>query len=116
MASRNGEEIGQVYTKQICDEYEYKYALSKSYISYRDEAKKLAYARDNVAIMISWLDSIIKNIAQSPVQSVKRDCHTPFTEVFNALKDAGKACNGVKDNDKPNDQASVYKRGSFGIL
>ena len=91
------------YTKQICDEYEYKYALSKSYISYREEAKKLADARDNVAIMISLLDSIIKNIAQSPVQSVKRDCHTPFTEVFNAVKDAGKACNGVKDNDKLND-------------
>lgn len=30
------------YTKQICDEYEYKYALSKSYLSYRDEAKKIS--------------------------------------------------------------------------
>lgn len=91
------------YTKQICDEYEYKYALSKSYISYREEAKKLADAKQNVAIMISLLDSIIKNIAQSPVQSVRRDCHTPFTEVFNAVKDAGKACSSVKDNDKLND-------------
>lgn len=74
------------YTKQICDEYEYKYALSKSYLSYRDEAKLLAEARNNEAILIALLDSIIKNIAQSPVQSVQRDCHTPFSEVFNAVK------------------------------
>lgn len=74
------------YTKQICDEYEYKYALSKSYLSYRDEAKLLAKASNNEAILIALLDSIIKNIAQSPVQSVQRDCHTPFSEVFNAVK------------------------------
>ena len=74
------------YTKQICDEYEYKYALSKSYLSYRDEAKLLAEARNNEAILIALLDSIIKNIAQSPVQSVQRDCHTPFSEVFYAVK------------------------------
>lgn len=91
------------YTKQICDEYEYKYALSKSYISYREEAKKLADAKQSVAIMISLLDSIIKNIAQSPVQNVKRDSHTPFTEVFNAVKDAGHAYNNSEQNkDKSN--------------
>ena len=53
--------------------------------------------------MISLLDSIIKNIAQSPVQNVKRDCHTPFTEVFNAVKDAGQACSPVNSKDKLND-------------
>lgn len=84
------------YTKQICDEYEYKYALSKSYLSYRDEAKNVS---DNDrgkydAIMVSLLDSVIKNIATSPVKSVKPDCHTPFTEVFGSLKDI------IKTTDK----------------
>lgn len=78
------------YVKQICDEYEYKYALSKSYLSYRDEAAKLAEEKGDVSIMIALLDSVIKNIAQSPVQSVQRDCHTPFSEVFNAVKDVTK--------------------------
>ena len=84
------------YTKQICDEYEYKYALSKSYLSYSDEAKNVS---DNDrgkydAIMVSLLDSVIKNIATSPVKSVKPDCHTPFTEVFGSLKDI------IKTTDK----------------
>ena len=80
------------YTKQICDEYEYKYALSKSYLSYRDEAKNVS-ANDKGkydAIMVALLDSVIKNIATSPVKSVKPDCHTPFTEVFGSLKDITK--------------------------
>ena len=89
------------YTKQICDEYEYKYALSKSYVSYREEARKLADAKHDVAILIALLDSVIKNIAQSPVQNVKRDCHTPFTEVFNAVKDANDSLN--KSSNKGND-------------
>ncbi len=76
------------YTKQICDEYEYKYALSKSYLSYRDEAKELAARGNNDAILVALLDSVIKNIATSPVKSVKPDCHTPFTEVFGSLKEA----------------------------
>lgn len=37
--------------------------------------------------MVSLLDSIIKNIATSPVKSVKTDCYTPFTEVFGSFKD-----------------------------
>lgn len=88
------------YTKQICDEYEYKYALSKSYLSYRDEAKELAARGNNDAILVALLDSVIKNIATSPVKSVKPDCHTPFTEVFGSLKEA---VNTVKDgNDSIN--------------
>ena len=75
------------YTKQICDEYEYKYALSKSYLSYRDEAKELAARGNNDAILVALLDSVIKNVATSPVKSVKPDCHTPFTEVFGSFKD-----------------------------
>lgn len=88
------------YTKQICDEYEYKYALSKSYLSYRDEAKQLAKAKNNEAILIALLDSIIKNIAQSPVQSVQRDCHTPFSEVFNAVKNVYQVEDGGKKTGK----------------
>lgn len=79
------------YTKQICDEYEYKYALSKSYLSYRDEAKNIALNDEDKgkyeAVIVSLLDSVIKNIATSPVKSVKPDCHTPFTEVFGSLKE-----------------------------
>lgn len=86
------------YVKQICDEYEYKYALSKSYLSYREEARKLAEEGHDVAIMIVLLDSVIKNIAQSPVQSVQRDCHTPFSEVFNSVKDVAKM--GTNDKGK----------------
>ena len=80
------------YTKQICDEYEYKYALSKSYLSYRDEARKASDNDKNKydVIIISLLDSVIKNIATSPVKSVKPDCHTPFTEIFGSLKDVMK--------------------------
>lgn len=88
------------YTKQICDEYEYKYALSKSYLSYREEAKELAERGKNDAILVALLDSVIKNIAMSPVKSVKPDCHTPFTEVFGSLKEA---VNTVKNgNDSVN--------------
>lgn len=74
------------YTKQICDEYEYKYALSKSYLGYRAEAKELADSIKNSAILVALLDSVIKNIATSPVKSVKPDCHTPFTKVFNSIR------------------------------
>lgn len=75
------------YFKQIYDEYMYKYALSKSYLSYRDEAKKLA---NNNEILLLLLGSVINNISTSPVQSVKSDCHTPFSEILNAAKEAGK--------------------------
>lgn len=78
------------YTKQICDEYEYKYALSKSYLSYRDEARNISLNDEDKgkyeAVIVSLLDSVIKNIATSPVKSVKPDCHTPFTEVFNSIR------------------------------
>lgn len=74
------------YTKQVCDEYEYKYVLSMSYLSYRNEAKNISDGDENEAIIVSLLDSVIKNIATSPVQSVKSDCHTPFSEVVNAMK------------------------------
>nr|DAE91052.1 MAG TPA: chromosome segregation ATPase [Caudoviricetes sp.] len=74
------------YIKQICDEYEYKYALSKSYLSYKKEAGELS--TENKSLLVSLLDSVIRNIATSPVQSVKADCHTPFSEVFNSLKSA----------------------------
>ena len=92
------------YTKQICDEYEYKYALSKSYLSYRDEAKKISLNDEDKgkyeAVIVALLDSVIKNIATSPVKSVKPDCHTPFTEVFGSLKEA---VNTVKNgNDSVN--------------
>lgn len=84
------------YTKQICDEYEYKYALSKSYLSYRDEAKELAARGNNDAILVALLDSVIKNVATSPVKSVKPDCHTPFTEVFSSIRGAAKT---IEDDD-----------------
>ncbi len=74
------------YIKQICDEYEYKYALSKSYLSYKKEASELS--TENKSLLVSLLDSVIRNISTSPVQSVKADCHTPFGEVFNSLKSA----------------------------
>lgn len=78
------------YTKQICDEYEYKYALSKSYLSYREEAKNISLDDKDKgkyeAVIVSLLDAVIKNIATSPVKSVKPDCHTPFTEVFNSIR------------------------------
>lgn len=73
------------YTKQICDEYEYKYALSKSYLSYKDEANKLAQSAGKDVLLASLLDAVIKNISTSPVQSVKTDCHTPFAEALKAF-------------------------------
>lgn len=86
------------YIKQICDEYEYKYALSKSYLSYRDEAKNISLNDEDKgkyeAVIVSLLDSVIKNVATSPVKSVKPDCHTPFTEVFGSFKDI------IKPTDK----------------
>lgn len=74
------------YYKQICDEYEYKYLLSISYLSYRKEAQELGGAKENNVLLVSLLDSVIKNIATSPVQAVKQDCHTPFAEVANVMK------------------------------
>ena len=57
-----------------------------SYLSYRNGAKNISVGNDNEAIIVSLLDSVIKNIATSPVQSGKSDCHTPFSEVVNAMK------------------------------
>lgn len=72
------------YIKQIRDEYEYKYALSKSYLSYRKEAEDLS-GTDKKELLL--LGSVINNIATSPVQSVKSDCHTPFSEILSAAKE-----------------------------
>lgn len=76
------------YNKQICDEYEYKYALSKSYMLYKKEAESVITEQYSNAVLLALLDCVIKNIAHSPVQSVKQDVHTPFSEVFKAVKDA----------------------------
>lgn len=84
------------YTKQICDEYEYKYALSKSYLSYKNEA--IALSNENKSLLVALLDSVIRNISTSPVQSVKSDCHTPFSEVLNSAKNAADLIN--KDKTK----------------
>jgi hypothetical protein len=74
------------YIKQVRDEYEYKYALSKSYLSYRKEAEDLS-GTDKKELLLLLLGSVINNIATSPVQSVKSDCHTPFSEVLSAAKE-----------------------------
>lgn len=84
------------YTKQICDEYEYKYALSKSYLSYKDEA--ISLSDEDKSLLVALLDSVIRNISSSPVQSVKSDCHTPFSEVLNSAKNAADFVN--KDKSK----------------
>lgn len=76
------------YTKQIADEYEYKYALAKAYMSYKDEALSVVIEQGNNPYLVALLDSVIKNIASSPVQSVKQDVHTPFSEVCKVAKDA----------------------------
>lgn len=76
------------YNKQICDEYEYKYALSKSYMLYKKEAESVITEGQSNAVLLSLLDCVIKNIAHSPVQSVKQDVHTPFSEVFKTVKEA----------------------------
>lgn len=75
------------YNKQICDEYEYKYALSKSYMLYKKEAESVITEGQSNAVLLALLDCVIKNIAHSPVQSVKQDVHTPFSEVLKAVKD-----------------------------
>lgn len=74
------------YYKQICDEYEYKYLLSMSYLSYRNEANVLKGITGDGALLVTLLDSVIKNISRSPVQSIKSDCYTPLAEMANALK------------------------------
>lgn len=76
------------YNKQICDEYEYKYALSKSYMLYKKEAESVITEDYSNAVLLALLDSVIKNIAHSPVQSVKQDVHTPFSEAFKVFKDS----------------------------
>lgn len=75
------------YTKQIADEYEYKYALAKAYMSYKDEALSVVIEHNNNPYLVALLDSVIKNIANSPVQCVKQDVHTPFSEVLKAAKE-----------------------------
>ena len=82
------------YVKQICDEYEYKYVLSESYIAYRDEARAIAKNINDEHILAVLLDSVIKNIATSPVQNVKFDSHIPFSELIGAIK------SNVKNKDK----------------
>lgn len=57
-------------------------------MSYKDEALSVVIEQGNNPYLVALLDSVIKNIASSPVQSVKQDVHTPFSEVFKAAKDA----------------------------
>ncbi len=75
------------YTKQVCDEYEYKYALSKSYLSYRQEAELLANRAGNDILLSDLMRAIIINIARSPVQSVKNDSNMPLSEILQTVKD-----------------------------
>lgn len=84
------------YVKQICDEYEYeyKYVLSESYIAYRDEARAIAKNINDEHILAVLLDAVIKNIATSPIQTVKFDSHIPFSELIGAIK------SNVKNKDK----------------
>lgn len=84
------------YTKQIADEYEYKYALAKAYMSYKDEALSVVIEQKNNPYLVALLDSVIKNIASSPVQCVKQDVHTPFSEVCKMVKE-------TLDKKNPND-------------
>lgn len=75
------------YTKQVCDEYEYKYALSKSYLGYRQEAELLANKAGNQVLLSDLMRAIIINIARSPVQSVKSDSNMPISEILQTVKD-----------------------------
>lgn len=76
------------YTKQLCDEYEYKYVLSKSYLNYREEAQKLVDTTKADILLVDLMHSIVKNIAKSPVQSVKNDSNMPISELFQSFRDS----------------------------
>lgn len=71
------------YIKQLHDEYRYKYVLSKSYFAYRKEAENLV--TDNKEALLLLLKCVIANISISPVQSVRPDVHTPFSEILNTV-------------------------------
>lgn len=71
------------YIKQLHDEYRYKYVLSKSYFAYRKEAENLV--TDNKEALLLLLKCVIANISTSPVQSVRPDVHTPFSEILNTV-------------------------------
>ena len=73
------------YNNQLRDEYEYKYALSMSYLSYKKEAVEIS--DDSKKILPLLLGSVISNIATSPVQAIKKDCHMPFSEMLSSIKD-----------------------------
>ena len=75
------------YTKQVCDEYEYKYALSKSYLGYRQEAELLAEKAESQILLSDLMRAVIINIARSPVQSVKSDSNMPISEILQTVKD-----------------------------
>ena len=69
--------------------------MSKSYLSYRDEAKGLGDSTEVNALLISLLDSVIKNIATSPVRLVKLDSHMPIAELLKILNPIN---NSTKNN------------------
>lgn len=75
------------YVKQVCDEYEYKFALSKSYLGYRKEAEDLVKNNGNVALLVALLDGVINNISKSPMQNIRNDNYMPISEIFQTVKD-----------------------------
>lgn len=62
--------------------------LLTSSMSYKDKALSVVIEQGNNPYLVALLDSVIKSIASSPVQSVKQDVHTSFSEVFKVAKDA----------------------------
>ena len=56
-------------------------------MSYKDEALSVVIEQENNPYLVALLDSVIRNIASSPVQSVKQDVHTPFSEMLKVVKD-----------------------------
>lgn len=71
------------YIKQLHDEYEYKTVLSSSYIVYKNTVEDATDASKEATLLL--LKYVLANIATSPVQSVKPDVHTPFSEIINTV-------------------------------
>lgn len=72
------------YIKQLHDEYEYKTVLSSSYIVYKNTVEDATDASKEATLLL--LKYVIANIATSPVQSVRPDVHTPFTELLSTVQ------------------------------
>lgn len=74
------------YICHLRDDYRYKFDLSMAFNGYNQEAKALS--QENVDLRINLLKNVIYNISKNPVDEKFSNCHSPYAEMIDSIKEA----------------------------